>query len=152
MGYSFFNKIFTKVSYKIGLLIIITEFIALFALGVFYIDRFTSQIEQSLRHSFQTPAYLMSKGLLRYESVEDQEIMESLVGEPVDECFIVGANEKIYFSLNEKHQNQKKSEVPLLNNYEALEKEIKSDFFHVSEKEGNEYFTTISPLRLEDGK
>lgn len=152
MGYSFFNKLFTKVSYKIGVLIIITEFIALFALGVFYIDRFTSQIEQSLRHSFQTPAYLMSEGLLRYESAEDQEIMESLVGEPVEECFIVGANEKVYFSLNPEYRNRQKSEIPFVEDYEALNKEIESDFFSASEEDGNEYFTTISPLKLEDGK
>lgn len=152
MGYSLLRKIFTRVSYKIGLLIIITEFLALFALGIFYIDRFTSQIEQSLRHSFQTPAYLMSKGLLRYESVQDQEIMESLVGEPVEECIIVGANDKVYFSLNPENSDIQKSEVPFFEGYEALNREIETDHFHVTEKEGNEYFTSISPLKLEDGK
>jgi hypothetical protein len=118
MGYfSFFN--FKRVSYKIGLLIILTEFIALFALGIYYIDRFTTQIDQSLEHSFHTPAFLMSKGLLRYESAEDREIMESLVGEPVEDCIVIGANGKVYFSLNREYVDKSKEDVPLLSGYEA---------------------------------
>jgi methyl-accepting chemotaxis protein len=143
---------FRKVSYKIGVLVIITEFIALFALGVFYIDRFTSQIEQGLQQSFQTPAYLMSKGLLRYESAEDRVIMEKLVGETIEECMIIGANGKIYFSLNPEHKDKEKSEVGILSDYEALSREIESDVFLEASQDNNEFYTTISPIRLDDGK
>ncbi|HKK80778.1 MAG TPA: methyl-accepting chemotaxis protein [Prolixibacteraceae bacterium] len=143
---------FRRISYKIGVLVIITEFIALFALGVFYIDQFTSQIEQGLQQSFQTPAYLMSKGLLRYESAEDKVIMEKLVGETIEECMIVGANEKIYFSLNPEHKDKEKSEVEILSGYEALSQQIESDVFLQTKQNNNKYFTTISPIRLDDGK
>jgi len=93
------NLKFRRLSYKIGVLIILTELVALLALGIFYINRFTNQIDKGLEQSFHTPGYLMSKGLLRYESAEDQLIMDKLVGEPVEECIVVGANGKIYFSL-----------------------------------------------------
>ncbi|MCF8362110.1 MAG: methyl-accepting chemotaxis protein [Prolixibacteraceae bacterium] len=143
---------FRKISYKIGVLVIITEFIALFALGVFYIDRFTSQIEQGLQQSFQTPAYLMSKGLLRYESAEDKIIMEKMVGETIEECMIVGANGKIYFSLNPEHKEKNKSEVGFLSNYDALSREVESDVFLQTSQDNNQFYTTISPIRLDDGK
>jgi methyl-accepting chemotaxis protein len=143
---------FKKISYKIGFLVIITEFIALFALGVFYIDQFTSQIEQGLQQSFQTPAYLMSKGLLRYESAEDKVIMEEMVGETIEECMIVGANGKIYFSLNPEHKDKEKSEIGILSGYEALSRQIESHVFLQTSQNNNDYFTTISPIRLDDGK
>jgi methyl-accepting chemotaxis protein len=143
---------FKKLSYKIGALIIITEFIALFALGVFYINRFTHQIQNSLEQKFQTPAYLMSKGLLRYESVEDQAIMEKLVGESIEECMVVGANGKIYFSLKAENRDKKKEEVNLLSSYSALSKELDKDVFIEVDEGLKQYFAVISPLRLEDGK
>ncbi|WP_291856519.1 methyl-accepting chemotaxis protein [Marinilabilia sp.] len=151
MGYFSFFK-FKRVSYKIGVLIILTEFIALFALGIYYIDRFTSQIDQSLEHSFHTPAYLMSKGLLRYESAEDQDIMESLVGEPVEHCLIVGANGKIYFSLDPDYAGKAKEDVPLLSDFDALNFEIETDVFQTVLSDSGAYFVSISPLRLDDGK
>lgn len=143
---------FKKLSYKIGILIIVTEFVALLALGVFYINRFTSQIENNLKQNFQTPAYLMSKGLLRYESAEDKAIMEKLVGETIEECLIVGANGKVYFSLNPASNGKTKSEVPILAGYEALNQEIDTDVYQTVSGSDGDYFVTISPLRLEDGK
>ncbi len=143
---------FKRISYKIGLLVVITEFIALFALGVFYIERFSSQLEHGMEESFQKPAYLMSKGLLRYESAEDKEIMENLVGETLEECIIIGANKQVYFSLNPAHNQKNRDNVPILQGYEALTLEIDEDIFHTIEEGGNKYFVSISPIRLEDGK
>jgi len=37
---------------------------------------------------------MMSKGVLRYESVENKETMENMVGETISECLIIGANGK----------------------------------------------------------
>jgi methyl-accepting chemotaxis protein len=143
---------FKKLSYKISSLIIITEFIALFALGVFYINRFTSQIQSGMEQKLQTPAYLMSKGLLRYESAEDKVIMEKLVGEPIEDCIIIGANGKVYFSLNPEYREKRKDEIAILSGYKALEKEIEKDEFIKVENKGKQFFVAISPLRLEDGK
>lgn len=143
---------FKRLSYKIGTLIIVTEFVALFGLGVFYINRFTSQIETSLKQNFQTPAYLMSKGLLRYESAEDKVIMEKLVGETIEECIVVGANGKVYFSLNPEYNGKEKANVAILNGYDALSQEIDSDVYSNVTNDKGDFFVAISPLRLEDGK
>jgi methyl-accepting chemotaxis protein len=143
---------FKKLSYKIGVLIIITEFVVLLALGFYYINRFTSQIEDGLKQKFQTPAYLMSKGLLRYETTEDKATMEKLVGETIEECIIVGANGKVYFSLKREYLDKTRDEVALFSDYPELKQEIKESVFKNVDKNGNRYFVTISPLQLDDGK
>lgn len=143
---------FKRLSFKIGVLIILTEFVALLILGVYYTNRFTNQIDSGLKQSFQTPGYLMSKGLLRYESAEDQVILEKLVGEPVKECIIVGANGKVYFSLVPEHNGKNKTDVPILRGYEALDYEVDTDVFEEVDVDGEKFLVAISPIRLDDGK
>lgn len=149
---SIFQIKFKRLSFKIGFLIIVTEFIALLLLGVYYSNRFTSQIKDGLKQKFQTPAYLMSKGLLRYETTEDKETMEKLVGESIEECIIIGANGKVYFSLNKEYLDKKRDEVSLFTDYPALKQEITESVFLNIQKNFKNYFVTISPLRLDDGK
>ncbi len=143
---------FKKLSYRIGALIILTEIIALFALGVFYIYRFTIQIEDGVQQKFKTPGYLMSKGLLRYESAEDKNTMENLIGETIDECMIIGANGKVYFSLKPEYKDKSLSEVNILSGYDDLKKEITEPVFVNKYEKSDRYMITIYPLRLEDGK
>lgn len=147
-----FNFKLKQLSYKIGILIIVTEFVALLALGVFYSNSFTSQINDGLKQKFQTPAYLMSKGLLRYETVEDKPTMENLVGETIEECIIIGANGNVYFSLTKDYLGKKRDEVSLLNSFAALKQEISQSVFQNMNQNGKDYFVSISPLQLDDGK
>ncbi len=64
------QKYFNKLSFKIGALIIVTEIVALSALGLFYSQWFINEIEKKIEKQIQTPGIMMSKGVLRYESVE----------------------------------------------------------------------------------
>jgi len=143
---------FKKLSYKVGALIILTEIIVLFALGIFYIYRFTVQIEDGLQQKFKTPGYLMSKGLLRYESAEDKNTMDNLVGENIEECLVIGADGKIYFSLKPEYKGKNRSEVNVLTGYEQLTKEISEAVFVNTKQQTGRYMVTIYPLRLDDGK
>jgi len=149
---SLFQFRFKRLSIKIGAIIIVTEFVALLALGFYYSNRFTSQIKDGLKQKFQTPAYLMSKGLLRYETSEDKVTMENLVGETIEECIIIGANGKVYFSLNKEYLEKNLDEVALFADYPALKQEIKESVFLNVERNFKTYFVTISPLHLDDGK
>ena len=147
-----YATVFGKLSYKIGALIIITEAVALFALGIFYITRFTNQVENGLRQKFQTPGYLMAKGLLSYESAEDKNTMENLVGETIEKCLIIGADGKVYFSLQPEYKGKNKSEIPILSGYSDLNKEITAPVFLNEKNDSGRFFITIQPLRLSDGK
>lgn len=146
------NSIFQKLSFKIGALIILIELIALSILGVFNIIKFTSQIESSIKQKFETPGFLMAKGLLRYESAEDKTTMENLVGETLEECIIIGANGKIYYSLKPEQKGKNRTEVPVIANYKELTQEIPDPLFFKTFDETGDYMVTIHPMRLEDGK
>ena len=104
---------FNKLSYKIGALII-TETVVLSALGIFYIEKFTGEIEKKIEKQIQTPGILMSKGVLRYESVQNVETMASIVGETISECIIIGANGKVYYSLKPDYRGKNRDEVKVL--------------------------------------
>lgn len=143
---------FKKLSSRINMIIILTETLALLALGVFYTNRFTNQIDDGLRQKFRTPAYLMSKGLLRYETAMDKVTMENLVGETIEDCIIIGADGKIYFSLNKNYLNKNLEQVPVLYGYPELKQEISETSFLNIAPDGVKYYVTISPLTLEDGK
>lgn len=149
---AFFKMNFKKLSYRINLIIILTETIALLALGVFYINRFTTQIDDGLKQKFKTPGYLMSKGLLRYETAEDKLTMENLVGETIEDCIILGADGKVYFSLNQKYLNKNLQEISILSGYPQLKQEISQTVFLDIDQAGENYYVTISPLNLDDGK
>lgn len=147
MKFEFKHKSFNKLSFKIGSLIIITEFIILLALGLFYISRFTTQLNDTLKQKFQLPGSLMAKGLLRYESVQDSTTLLNLTGETIEECYIIGTNGKIYFSLKPQYREKSMSEASVLSGFDELKGESSLKFI---EKDG--YFITIHPLKLDDGR
>jgi methyl-accepting chemotaxis protein len=146
------QKYLNKLSFKIGALIIATEVVALSLLGVFYIQRFTSDIENKVKKQIQTPGLMMSKGVLRYESAENKETMENIIGETITECIIIGANGKIYYSLSPDYRGKNREQVGFLGEYSELTKEIPEPVFKKVYNSGSKNFVSISPLRLDDGK
>jgi methyl-accepting chemotaxis protein len=146
------KKYMNKLSFKIGALIIVTELIALSALGIFYIGRFTGEIEDRIKKQIQTPGLMMSKGVLTYESAENSETLENIVGETVSECVIIGANAKIYYALNPELRGKTRDDIPSLKEYEELKKEIPEPVFKKVYKDNAWNYVSISPLKLEDGK
>lgn len=148
MDFNFKQQLFNRLSFKIGSLIIVTEFIILLALGLFYINRFTSQLNEGLRQKFELPGNLMSKGLLRYESVQDSSTLMNLTGETIEQCYIIGSNGKIYFALDTSSRGKNLDQIPFLKGYNQLNEEIPGPVF--IEQDGK--FVTIHPLRLEDGR
>jgi len=152
MNLGFENQQFKRLSFKIGSLIIVTQIIVLFALGLFYINRFTNQINDALKQKFLTPGYLMAKGVLRYESTQDSATMEKLLGETIENCAIIGANGKIYFSLKPEYRGKNRDEVSEFNVYSKLKEEISEPDFFRNNSDKGKFLVAIHPLRLADGK
>ncbi len=146
------NRLYKKLSFKIGALIIITELIALACLGIIYILRFTGEIERKVKYQIQIPGTLMAQGVLRYETVENKNILENIIGESVIECIIVGANGKVYYSLSPENRGKNKQDVKVLEGYDELNKEITEPKFYKIKENGISKFVSISPMRLSDGK
>jgi methyl-accepting chemotaxis protein len=141
-----------KLSYKIGIIIIITEIIALSITGVFYINKFTGEIENKIKKQLQSPGQMMSKGALAYESAENAEVIENIVGETISDCIVVGANGYIYYSLKTDYQDKNLDELANLKIYPELKKELSEPVFKSLKINGNDYYAGISSIRLQDGK
>ncbi len=146
------RKNFQTLSFRIGAWIIATEFVALSTLGIIYMLWFTGEIQNKVKQQIQTPGILMSKGVLRYESAENVETIQKIIGESVKECLIIGANGKIYYSLAPEYRGKQLSDVKILSDYKELTTEIPDAVFKTVSKDNTNSFINISPLRLSDGK
>lgn len=146
------KKITSKLSYKIGSIILITEIITLLGLGIFYINHFSTQIESRIRKQIQTPGQLMANEVLKYESAENQQTLESIVGEKIDECYAIGANGKIYYSLDKTCKDKNISEIAQLSSYPEFKVEIEEPVFRKFNNNGTTFFESITPIRFADGK
>lgn len=89
--------------FKIGSFIVLTQIVALIGLGFFYISRFGRELNVRFENQIKTPAQLMTQGQLRYESAGNRATMQKLVGDSLAECMLIGANHKIYYSINSQY-------------------------------------------------
>jgi len=139
-------------SFKIGALVILSEIVILFITGLVYIGRFTNEIDRKAQISLEVPGNLMSKGLLRYEIIEDKSTIDNLIGENVLDCYVIGLNGKIFYSLNPTYKGKHKNDVTLLTGYSELTGELTNSAIHWETNNSDENMISIFPLRLEDGK
>jgi hypothetical protein len=78
------------------------EVSVLAAIGLYYFERFSMEVDKSIEAQVQIPGILMNRQLLRYESVADKVVMTELVGEEFVDGLVVGADSKIYYAFKEK--------------------------------------------------
>lgn len=147
-----FNFNFNKLSYRIGSLIVGTEIIALFALGLFYIQRFSNEIEVRVEKQIHTPGILMAKEVLKYESAENRSTLQSIVGDSIEQCFAIGANGKVYYSLNTEFRDKSLKDLPEIGGYKEFTVEIEKPVFRKIHKGGELFYESIVPIRFDDGK
>lgn len=146
-------NIFSKrLSFKIGSLIIITEVLALLALGIFYSARFTGDINSRFEYQVKTPGLLMSKGLLKYETARDKSTMEGIVGDSILNCMVIGANQKIYYSVIPGFEGKQLNDIPEIHKFTEFNKEIKETVIEHASKDGKDYLIVLSPIRFQNGK
>jgi PAS domain S-box-containing protein len=138
--------------FKIGVVIVAVESIVLFALGFYYINRFSNEIDERIHRQLQIPGILMGKGLLNYESVEDKKTMEQLVGETLIDALLIGINHKVFYSLNRDYVGRKITEIPGIKFIDRLDETL-TEIEEMKISEGQKNFRiSITPIRLEDGK
>jgi signal transduction histidine kinase/DNA-binding response OmpR family regulator/HAMP domain-containing protein len=96
------RRFFTKyLSIRISAIIIMVEVFVLAAIGIFYFNRFSMEVDKRIETQVQIPGILMNRQLLRYESVADKEVMTELVGEEFVDGLVIGADSKIYYAFKE---------------------------------------------------
>lgn len=146
------RKFFDSLIFKIGAVIIGVEVIILFAIGVYYFNRFSNELDKRIETQIEIPGILMNKGLLSYESVENKKIMEQLVGEVLINALVIGLNQRVFYALTPDYRGKKLSEISGVEftrqfNQNATESQIVKIF------DGqNNYLISITPLHRENGE
>ena len=84
----------------IGLVVVLIETAAFFAVGYFYTQRFSAELDAAAWTKVQLPGILMNRQLLRYESVADVNMMTELTGGEFVDGMVVGADGNVYYARN----------------------------------------------------
>ncbi len=108
----FFSK---HLSIRISAIIILVEVVVFAAIGFFYFNRFSMEVDKRIEAQIQTPGILMNRQLLRYESIADKEVMTELVGEEFVDGLVIGADNKIYYAFNEIDVTKEIKDIPWIN-------------------------------------
>jgi len=74
---------FQSLAFKLSLSIFMISSVLLSSLGIYYIEKFSSEIDQRLYLAVQTPGKLIAEGLMQRTAVRDPELLSRLVGEQV---------------------------------------------------------------------
>lgn len=141
-----------SLSFKIGSLIILVQIVTLIALGFFYISRFTGELNENFEKQLASAAKLMSKGQLRYETVNDKGTMQDIVGDSILDCMIIGINHKVYYALNKEHNDKQVEEIATAHKFQEYGKTIDKIVIQKFNDDSGNGVVCISPVWMEDGK
>ena len=83
-----------------SVIVVLVEAAVLTVLGLITINVLSNEIDNALRARARLPGLLMSRQLLRYESVADKAVMTSLAGDEFLDGMVVAADGHIYFAAN----------------------------------------------------
>ncbi len=140
------KNIFNKLSFKIGIMIILTEIVILSLVGFIYRQRFSDQIDKRIEDRVQLIGSLVESSLVRLVSIRDAEALRLLVGEEVVDALIVDVkSQNTIFAFNNDYFGAPIQDVP----------EIDLAWFDAAHpnktlertKEGNNsYMVSVTPL------
>jgi methyl-accepting chemotaxis protein len=136
---------------RITVVIVIAQIAALSLLGLFNYRYFSNQIENRFISQMRVPGRLMIQAALRYRAVDDPDIMRQFVGESIEEALLVGADQKIYYSLNPAYRGKQLDGVENLEFTDALKTDIPSVKI-ARIQSGSGGLVCITPLQSEGGK
>ncbi|GAB7079078.1 sensor histidine kinase [Megalodesulfovibrio paquesii] len=85
---------------RTSIIVVLVEALALAALGVVAVGLLSREIDRTLEARARLPGLLMSRQLLRYESVADKAVMTTLAGNEFLNGLVVAADGHIYFATD----------------------------------------------------
>jgi methyl-accepting chemotaxis protein len=118
------GKLSSKLSFKIGVLIILSVFVVLVTSGLYYISKFSKETNQKFEKQMVAPAELMSAGKLKYDAAMDSKTISSLVGNKVINAIVIGQNKKIYYSNDSSYLDKTTDEISFLKQYKTFDSAI----------------------------
>jgi len=139
-----------KLSFKIGISIILTVAAVLLTSGVYYIYTFTKSTNAKFQYQMNVPSVLMSSGKLKFDAAADAQTMSKLVGEKIENALVIGANKKVYYANDSTLLDKSVSEIAFLKSLNIFEKPLDKSVYFT--ENNDKRAICISPLYFEDGK
>ncbi len=134
--------------FKIGFYVVNIEVVIFILIGLVLVNYFTSEQNSRYEKQLTSPSILMSKGQLRYEAAADNETLQKMIGDSIIDCMVIGANLKIYYSLNNDYNNKRVSDIESVYQFE----EFNGDITQARFVEVDDEIVGIAPLYFTNGK
>jgi len=145
------NPFFLSLAFKLSLSIFLIASVLLSGLGIYYINKFSAEIDRHLYQQAQVPGRLMNEGTLPRSQARDREMLSHLVGEEVFLAVIIQSDGLVLYStdpdieglrLEEFHRRAEMPKAAVTAEGSAVthRRENGSGYLHVS-----------TPLRSADG-
>ncbi len=136
---------------KICLSILVIETILLVVLGLYYTNKFNSEIDLTLQHKLELPAVLMSERALNYDAVRSYEVMSELIREDVLKAFVFDREGKVFYSEDRRIEGDNfKAHLDGLEKDGFAEELMSSKILNFVSEKGISAFSIIAPIKLND--
>jgi len=106
------ERYFRKRVFTIGTTVILAEVLVLALVGLSYVSNISYAIDRRVELQVQLPGKLMDAGFLDYDSIQDSDQMNELVGGGFIDGMIIGVDYNVYYSLNPAYIGQKADDIP----------------------------------------
>lgn len=106
MGLIQFKNIRHSLVLNVVAIIVLLEIIVLSGIGLFNFQFFSNELESRFINQIQVPGELLSESALRFESINNIEIMHRFIGDDLEEAILIGADKIAYYSINSSFINK----------------------------------------------
>jgi PAS domain S-box-containing protein len=141
------KSLWTSLTLRVGLLVILIESVALVAIGLYHYDRFAASLDDSMRSRALLPGLLIEHQLMRYDSVADQEVISRLVGDEYADGLIVGSNGRVFYALDPADVGRAVEQLPGLDPAWFDPDHPAPRFLPVDEPDGR-YLVSVTPIAM----
>lgn len=136
-----------SITAKISIIIFVIETILLCMMGVYYYNRFSSEIDERVAEKMAIPGTLMSELALNFETARDLRALEDLTKEHVVDAFIVRKNGIIFYAADTEREGRHYAAFIDPAESLRLSKDVDLITTHTSES-GERFLSILSPLSV----
>ncbi|MBD3242717.1 MAG: response regulator [Chitinivibrionales bacterium] len=142
---------FTKsLPLKIGAIILVIETIVLSALGVYYVDRFSREIDQRIAGKVSIPGTLMSHEALNYDIVRDREAMRNLVEQRIVEAYVIRRDGYVFYASRPDAEDTRYEDAFQTRTMPKLDTALTEPVIDQHKSEGKTLLSIFTPIRREN--
>ncbi len=144
------KRISKSLVFKISFSIFLIELGALSALGIFYLERFSAEIDARVRTNAQLPGKLMEQRILGFDAARDREAMRRLIGETLTEAMVIRRDGLVFYASNREKEGKEYTGVVDPTTRHRLASGMTRQISEPVLFQGNGYIEVFSPLRPEN--